>query len=162
MEKSHTCVEGGAHLGISVWHLLINLKNNYLLKNWWSEPKKCKNFNINVVFFFNIEKNTLIYDFTHVYLNTWYDLQFLRIIVWQTKIGNYGSVFGLLTNTLHPAKNPKNQNFEKMKKLLEISFYTCVTKTTIIWGMVSEIKWDRQIFLSVWAIFCPFTPLTTQ
>ena len=23
-------------------------------------------------------------------------------------------------------------------------------------------KWDRQNFLSLWAIFCPFTPLTTQ
>ena len=94
-----------------------------------------------------------------MYLKSWwYGLQFLRIRVWQTKIGNYGSVFGLLTNTLHPAKIPQNQNLEKMEKLLEISFYTCVTKTTIIWGMVSEIKWDRQIFLSVWAIFGPFTP----
>ena len=25
-----------------------------------------------------------------------------------------------------------------------------------------DIKCDRQIFLSLWAIFCPFTPLTTQ
>ena len=141
LAKSHTCVEGGAHLGISVWHLLINLKNNYLLKNWWSGPKKYKNFNINVVFFKKIEKHTLRYDFTHVNLQSWwYDLQFLRIRVWQTKIGNYGSVFALLTLTPHhPAKNPKNQNFEIMKNLLEISLYTCVTKTTIIWGTVSEI-----------------------
>ena len=27
-KKSHTC-EGGAHLRISFWHLLMNLKNNY-------------------------------------------------------------------------------------------------------------------------------------
>ena len=26
-EKSHTCEEGGAHLRISFWHLLMNLKN---------------------------------------------------------------------------------------------------------------------------------------
>ena len=26
-EKSHTCEEGGAHLKISFWHLLMNLKN---------------------------------------------------------------------------------------------------------------------------------------
>ena len=26
-EKSHTCQEGGAHLRISFWHLLMNLKN---------------------------------------------------------------------------------------------------------------------------------------
>ena len=45
--------------------------------------------------------------------------------------------------------------------MLEISFYTCVPKTTIIWGMVSETEWDRQI-LSFWAIFWPFNPQTTQ
>ena len=27
MKKSHTCEEGGAHLRISFWHLLMNLKN---------------------------------------------------------------------------------------------------------------------------------------
>ena len=32
LQKSHICEEGGAHLRISVWNLLINLKNNYLLK----------------------------------------------------------------------------------------------------------------------------------
>ena len=32
-EKSHTCEVGGAHLRISVWHLLMNLKNNSLLNN---------------------------------------------------------------------------------------------------------------------------------
>ena len=26
-KKSHTCEEGGAHLRISFWHLLMNLKN---------------------------------------------------------------------------------------------------------------------------------------
>ena len=107
MEKSHTCVEGGAHLGISVWHLLINLRNNYLLKNWWSGPKKCKNFNIYVAFFPKVEKYTLRYDFTHVHLKcSWYDLQFLRIIVWKTKIGNYGSVFVLLTSSAPPLPPP--------------------------------------------------------
>ena len=105
----------------------------------------------------------MIYDFTHVYLKSWwYDLQFLRIRVWQTKIGNYGSVFALLTPAPHPAKNPKNQNFQKNEKIArDIILHMCVTKTTIIWGTVSETEWqiDRQIFLSVWAIFCPFTPL---
>ena len=51
-QKSHICEEGGAHLRISVWHLLMNLKNNYLFKKMlkWAN-KKCKNFNnYNVVF----------------------------------------------------------------------------------------------------------------
>ena len=74
------------------------------------------------------------------------------------KLVNYGSVFALLTPTPHPAKNLKNQNFEKMKKLLEISFYTCVTKTTIIWGTASEIEWDRRAFFVLLGHFLPFYP----
>ena len=51
-QKSQTCEEGGANIRISVWHLLIKLKNNYLLKKLlkWANIKY-KNFNIyNVVF----------------------------------------------------------------------------------------------------------------
>ena len=50
--KSHTC-EGGAHLRISVQHLMMNLKNSYLLKKLlkWAN-KKCMNFNIYSVVFF--------------------------------------------------------------------------------------------------------------
>ena len=38
------------------------------------------------------------------------------------------SVFALLTPTPCPAKNSKNQNFEKMKKLMEISHLHMCTK----------------------------------
>ena len=52
IEKSHTCEEGSTHLRISFWHLLMNLKNNYLLKKLLKRAnKKCRNFNIyNFVF----------------------------------------------------------------------------------------------------------------
>ena len=61
-------------------------------------------------------------------------------------------------------------NFEKtrkirilknnFKKMLEISsFYSCVPKTTIILGTVSEIPSETKKFLSCWAIFC-FLPLS--
>ena len=33
-KKSHTCEEGGARLRISVWHILMNLKNNCLLRGF--------------------------------------------------------------------------------------------------------------------------------
>ena len=48
-EKSHICEEGGEHPRISVWQLLMNLKNNYLLKKLlkWAN-KKCKYFNIKI------------------------------------------------------------------------------------------------------------------
>ena len=55
-------------------------------------------------------------------------------------------------------KTWKIRIFKKIsKKLLEISsFYTCVPKATIIWSTVPEMR-NLTIFLSVWAIFCPFT-----
>ena len=44
---------GGAHLRISVWHLLMNLKNNSLLNNCWSGTIK----NVRILIF------TLLYFF---------------------------------------------------------------------------------------------------
>ena len=53
--------------------------------------------------------------------------------------------------------------FKKQKKTLEIlSFYTCVSQMKIILCMIPEISNTTDIFLSFWAIFCPFTPLTTN
>ena len=79
------------------------------------------------------------------------------------KLASYDVWFQRYKVTFDPPNNPKNQNFEKIKKRLEISFYTCVREMTIIWCMVPEIsKQDRQNFLSFWASFFPLTPLTTQ
>ena len=79
------------------------------------------------------------------------------------KSASYDVWFQRYKVTFDPPNNPKNQNFEKIKKCLEISFYTCVREMTIIWCMVPEISnQNRQNFLSFWAIFFPFTPLTTQ
>ena len=62
------------------------------------------------------------------------------------------SLWYLLMNFEKPKKSEFWQN---EKKLLEISScYLSVTKTTIIWGIVPEIEWDK-FFLSFWAIFCP-------
>ena len=45
--KNHTCEERGPHFKTSVWHLLMNLKNNYLLKTVLKQVnKKWKNFRI--------------------------------------------------------------------------------------------------------------------
>ena len=57
--------------------------------------------------------------------------------MWQTEIGNYGSFFALLPP---PLKTQKIWTLKKWKKLLDISFYTCVPKTTIMWGTVPEIR----------------------
>ena len=67
--------------------------------------------------------------------------------------------------TLCLPKDPKNQNFEKkLKKCLEaLSFYRYMSTINVnhmIYGSWN-IRCNRQKFLSFWAIFCPFSPLTT-
>ena len=52
-KKPHTCEEGGEHLKISFWHLLMNLKNKYLFNEMlkWANNEQ-NNFNIyNVALF---------------------------------------------------------------------------------------------------------------
>ena len=98
------------------WKTIICLKK--LLK--WAN-KECKNFNIyNVVFFKqNKEKHLEIY-FTPVYQKSWwYGPQFLRYRTWQTKIGNFGTFFALLT----PLKPWKIRISKKGKNLPEISSF---------------------------------------
>ena len=79
------------------------------------------------------------YHFTHVY-HKWrsYDVWFLRYGAWQTQFCHFGPFFALLPP---PPKNPKNQNFEKMKKHLKISsFYANVPNIMIICCTVPEIQ----------------------
>ena len=47
LKENCTCKEGRAHLRISFWHLLTNLKNKYLFKKLlkWANRKQ-NNFNI--------------------------------------------------------------------------------------------------------------------
>ena len=149
-----------------------------------------------------------------------YDVWFLKYGAWQTEC------FVIFDNFLpfYPPNSPKNENFEKWKKCLEISlFYIYAPEIMIICYTVPEIwyvteisvifhfwlffallppnlpkKWklkkkrkkkpgdiiilhkctknhnhmlycswnmtcDRcNCYFSVWAIFCPFTPITVQ
>ena len=61
----------------------------------------------------------------------------------------------------YPTNNAKNQNFEKMEKGLEILFYTCVPRMTIIWCIVPEISSVTNKIFCHFGHFFPFTPLTT-
>ena len=67
--------------------------------------------------------------------------------------------------SFYSTKNLKNQNFErKKKKTLEdiIILHLCTTSNDqMIYGSW-DIKSNRQNFLSCWAIFCPFIPITTR
>ena len=84
----------------------------------------------------------------------------LRYRVWHTIFCHFRSFFALLahywTRKLKFGKNVK-------RRLEILSFYTCAPLIKIIWCMVPEIRNAPDIiFLSYWAIFCPFTPLRAQ
>ena len=85
-----------------------------------------------------------------------YDVWFLRYEVQRTEF------FFILDHFLpfYPSNNLKNQNFEKLKKTSG-DIIILHNDNQMMYG-----SWDtecnREIFLSFWTVFCPFTPLTAQ
>ena len=74
--------------------------------------------------------------------------------------------FALLPTPLSPppTNNPKNHNFEKMKKTPGdiIILHKCtINDNHMIYGSW-DIECNEHSFLSFWSAFCPFTPRTTQ
>ena len=127
-------------------------------KNCWSGPLKMliKNVNIcNIVCFWKNKKTPgdIILHLCTKNLDMIYSS-------WDTEYGRLKlRIVGHFLPFYSAPKTPKNQNFEKMKKLLEISsFYTCVPKTTIIWGMVPEIWSEAGRSFCLLGYFLPFYP----
>ena len=66
----------------------------------------------------------------------------------------YGLFFALFS-----PMDPENQNFEKMNKTFEDTIILkmfIINDSHMIYGF-SDMECNRQIFLSFWTIFCPFT-----
>ena len=111
----------------------------------------------------NEKKNTWRYcRFTHVH-HKWqsYDVWFLRYGAWWTEF------FVILDHFLpfYPNRNQKNQNFEKMKKTRRdiIILHKCTKNHDHMLHCSWDTTRDRcNFYFSFWAIFCPYTPLTTQ
>ena len=86
--------------------------------------------------------------------------EFLIYGVWQKEF------FLSLGHFLHfySPYNPKNHNFDKMKKTTTrdiIILYMCTINENHMMYVSWDMKHDRQTFLLFRAIFCPFTLLTT-
>ena len=119
-----------------------------LLPHYW--PQKLK-------FGKNVENTCNYHPFTHMnHKPRSYIAWFLRYKVQKTK-------FFVIMGHFLPFDSPdkwKNQNFEKIKKLLEIlSFYTGVPQMTTISCMIPEISSVRDIFFCHFELF--FGPFTT-
>ena len=96
--------------------------------------------------------NWRYYHFTYVF-HKWksYDVWFLRYGAGQTEFFLTDDLFFVYL----PPNNPENQNFEKWKKRVAISF------TQVYHKWQSYDAWFLR-YVSFWVIFCSFTPLTTQ
>ena len=87
--------------------------------------------------------------------------------VWFLRYRQQKTKFFVIMDHFLPFDSPNNQeneNFEKIKKNPGdiIILKLCTTNDDHIMYGLWDIKRTKQIFLSFWAIFCPFTPLTTQ
>ena len=131
---------------------ILTLHNRHNFLSFWTAsfpftpygPRKSK-------FWKNEKSNWRYYHFTNVY-HKWqsYDVWFLRYGVQQTEF------FVILDHFLpfYPSNNPKNQNFEKMKKLPGdiIILHRCnINDNHMMYG-----SWDTEHDR------LPFYPLTTQ
>ena len=71
--------------------------------------------------------------------------------------------FWAILSPFTPLMTQQIKILKKWKKHLEMSsFYTCVPKLTTMWYMLPEMWSVADNFLSLWAIFCPFTPLANH
>ena len=97
------------------------------------------------------------HHFTQVYQKSWsYAILFLWCVT-----GVIVILFWAIFLPFYPNNTPKNENFKKMKKSLEISsFYKSAPKIMIICYTVPEIWHVTHVncYFSFGAIFCPFTP----
>ena len=116
---------------ISVWHLLMNLKSNYLLKNL---SKWAKNHNHN------------------------YEIRFLRYGVRQTIFVIFGHSSLLVSPHINPQNH--NFEKMKQTPGDVIILHMCTKSQDHIMHASWDMECDRHFF-SFWVIFCPFTPLTT-
>ena len=83
-----------------------------------------------------------------------------RYGVQQTKFfGHFGRLFALL-----PTNNPKNQNFEKPKKIpgAIIIFHKCTRNHDHMLYCSLDMARNGCNYFSFSAIFCPFPPLTAR
>ena len=153
-KKSHTCKEGGAHLRISVWHLLMNLKNKYLLKKTLlSGP--IKNLRILIFTMLHVKKKRKTpSDIIILHLCT-KNLDDMIYSFWDIEYDRMKLVIMGLSLLLYPVpiKTQKIWILKKWRKLLQISsFYNHVPKTKIIW--------DTEVFVIMghFFLFKPHSP----
>ena len=140
---------------IKVWRTIFFVMLGHFFP--FDPPKNLKNQN-----FEKHEKNAWRYHHFTLANHKWwsYNVWSLRYGAQQTEFLTLWTIFCPLT----PFNNPENQNFEKKKKTLGniIILHKCTINENHMVYDSWDMEHDRHNFFSFWAIFCRFTPLTTQ
>ena len=142
---------------INILHMCTKNHNHMRYSSW--DRKWDKNFCHFVPFFVFLSpspNNPQKHNFKKMEKTRSYDVCLVRYEVFaQTIFCHFRSVFAFYW----PQKLKFGKNIKKHLDIL--SFRTCEPLMKIIWCMVPKIWSSRdRIFLSSWAFFCPFTPLT--
>ena len=131
-KKSHTCEEGGAHLRISFWHLLMNFEKpkNQNFEKW---KKVAGDISLHIS---NKNRNHMRYS------------------SWDTECEFFFSLWAIfcpLPPPPSPLNNPENQTFKKMKKVSGdvIILNLCNKKHNQMVYAYSDMECDRHNFLSI-------------
>ena len=138
-KKSHTYEEGGAHFRISFWHLLMNLKKNYLLKNCWNEPIKNKIILLFTMMHFLLKKER----------KTPVDIIILHLCTKSLNDKIYSSwdieCDRLKLVPFYYLKNPKYKNSEIMKQEWDTKFFVIfdLFLPFYIWSRKTKV-WDNE------------------
>ena len=99
------------------------------------------------------KKTWRCHHFTQVYQKSRYMLPEI-LTVTDINFCHFGPFFAL-----HPPSNPKNRNFENIKKSQDISsFYMSVPQMTIIWCMAPELWSETEFFVILNYFFALLSP----
>ena len=130
-KKSHTYEEGGAHLRIFFWHLLMNFEKPEKSEFWKNEKKLLEISS----FYTCVPKTTIIWG-------TVPEIQS------ETNFFCHFGPFFALYLPLHP-NNPENQNFEKIRKASGdvIILNWCNKKHDRMMYAYTDMECNRQFFV---------------
>ena len=148
-----------AHLRISFWYLLINLKSNYLLKKLlkWAYKKQTNYNTYNVAFLKKIKKkkppeyiilHLCTKNLNDMIYNSW-DIEHdrLKLVI----LGHF-----LL---FYQKRTQKMKILKKMKKISGDIIITPLYQKSQSYDLrFLDTDWDGHIFLSFWAIFFSLLP----
>ena len=151
------------------------ISDNHMMYGSWDAEQNGHNF---------LSFWTIFYPFIHLttqkikilkrWEKTWRYIPQVTIIwcmvsdIWsaiERSFSHFGPFFALLHPPIPPpSNNPKNQDFEKLKKPpgdIIILLKNTINDNHMMYGSWT-MEHDRQNFLLFWTVFCPFTPLTTR